>query len=66
MLIKKCDACGATFETYGAENEPENASGIILINVDKHGRYFENDPLDLCPSCMGKVYEVLGMKKAVE
>ena len=66
MLIKKCDACGATYEAYGIEQNPENASGIILINTDNKGRYFENDPLDLCKVCMGKVYEVLGMKKAEE
>ena len=60
MKAKKCDRCGSFYEPYGKMQNPKNASGIMLINIDENGKYWVNPITDMCPDCMKQLYDFLG------
>lgn len=48
---KKCDICGKLYEVYDTDRNKENFNAIIPINVDKNGKHWSHDYIDLCPWC---------------
>lgn len=50
-LAKKCDRCGKFYDEYNSAEDDKNINGIMTLNIDKQGRYYNHKPLDLCPFC---------------
>ena len=55
MIAKKCDRCGAYYETYNVEHNQKKTSGMMFLNVDERRCYYDNPVIDLCPECMEAV-----------
>lgn len=51
-LAKLCDRCGKFYKVYNEKNDKKHTNGFVLLNIDKHGKYFSHSPIDLCPECM--------------
>nr|DAH20445.1 MAG TPA: hypothetical protein [Bacteriophage sp.] len=51
-LAKLCDRCGKYYKVYNEKNDKKHTNGFVLLNIDKHGKYFSHSPIDLCPKCM--------------
>ena len=51
----KCDRCGVYYDTYNAKHNAKNTNGMMFLNIDEKGDYFENNAIDLCPKCMEAV-----------
>jgi hypothetical protein len=58
-LAKKCDICGGFYEAYNCNDDPDNPSGIMLVNVCKDDTYFSNDVIDCCPGCMKVICDTI-------
>ena len=61
-LAKKCDRCGNFYESYNTTNDSKNINGIMTLNLDEQGRYYEHKPLDLCPNCKDSFEKWLNKK----
>lgn len=57
-IAKKCDICGKLYEIYDANNNKENFNGLVPINMDKNGKYWSHDHIDLCRECRDAVKKV--------
>lgn len=51
MNAKKCDRCGAFYESYGNRKQ---ANVIKVINADIYGNCPCDKTYDICPGCMEK------------
>lgn len=38
-------------------------NSLILLNTDSNNKYYKHDVIDLCPTCMGKVMDILNPKE---
>lgn len=56
---KRCDRCKAYYDTYNYLNNEKKTSGIMYLNVDSDGRYYQHGAIDLCPACMKLIREVI-------
>lgn len=63
MLARKCDRCGALYESYNVKNCKDKPNGCMVLNIDDEGRYFSHGFIDLCPACMGIFQDFMDMKK---
>ena len=52
---KKCDFCGALYESYNTRNNSDKTNAIKLLNRDARGQYFSHGPYDCCPKCMESI-----------
>lgn len=52
-FAKKCDRCSKLYEEYNTKQDSTKFNGITTLNLDHHGKYYTNAPLDLCPECKG-------------
>jgi uncharacterized CHY-type Zn-finger protein len=59
MIAIKCDRCGAYYDIYNVKNNSEKTNGIMFLNIDKKGNYFEHKVIDLCPECMEAVKKIV-------
>lgn len=51
MTVKKCDRCGFVYDMYGEDEDENDVNGLILVNLDNRGKYFEQKHVELCPTC---------------
>lgn len=58
-LAKKCDICGSFYEPYNCNDDPDNPSGIMLVNVCADNTYFSGDVTDCCPECMATIMDAI-------
>lgn len=64
MNARKCDVCGMLYENYNKSNNKDKPNSLALLNTDEKNRYYSHDRIDLCPSCMEKIMQILrGNKK---
>ena len=63
---KKCDRCGKLYEPYNTKNDSKNFNGIMTVNIDACGEYYDHNPMDLCPKCKDSFEEWLFAGKPVE
>ena len=48
---KKCDRCGKLYNAYNIRNDAKHINGIMTVNIDHYGRYYDHTAKDLCPEC---------------
>lgn len=65
MLAKKCDICGAFYESYNERNDPCSPSGFMLVNVCANGSYYESGITDCCPKCMAAIMDTIESLKPI-
>ena len=63
---KKCDRCGKLYELYNIKNDSKNINGIMTVNIDHYGEYYDHKPKDLCPECKDSFDEWWFTDKQVE
>lgn len=63
---RKCDACGKFYEVYNIVENRKKPSGIRLLNIDHEGKFYQHEPIDLCPDCMNSIMYILNQKKEEE
>ena len=62
---KKCDRCGKLYEPYNTKNDAKHVNGIMTVNIDSYGEYYDHKPVDLCPKCKDSFEEWLFAGKPV-
>lgn len=62
MLARKCDRCGALYESYNTANRKDSPNGFMLLNIDDRRLYFSHGPYDLCPVCMRELQDFICKK----
>ena len=63
---KQCDRCGKLYNSYNIKNDTKNINGIMTVNIDTYGRYYDHKPKDLCPECKDSFEEWLFAGKSFE
>ena len=48
---KQCDRCGKLYNSYNIKNDAKHINGIMTLNIDPYGRYYDHNAKDLCPEC---------------
>ena len=54
-VAKQCDICGKFYDLYNIKKDDKNTNGLMFLNIDGAMLYYENDPIDCCPTCMDLV-----------
>ena len=62
---KKCDRCGKLYNSYNTKNDAKHINGIMTVNIDPYGEYYDHKPVDLCPKCKDSFEEWLFAGKPV-
>lgn len=62
MLAKKCDRCGKLYEHYGNNNKREYNAVKPIYRGWTGNEYAINNPIDLCPECMGNFKDFMKAK----
>ena len=62
-----CECCGKPFDLNHKDNGNSNhVNGISFIDLDVDERYYSRETVALCPDCLAKVFNTLGMTKKGE
>ena len=48
---RECDRCGNLYKPYNTANNNKKINGIMVLNIDAQGRFYEHKAIDLCPDC---------------
>ena len=56
---KKCDVCKAFFDPYNVKKDPKNVNGIMFLNIDEKGLYFQHQTIDCCPKCISEIHNCI-------
>lgn len=54
-IAKKCDICGAYYDSYNEANNLSKPNGYMLLNIDKKRQHWSHGPYDCCPKCMESI-----------
>ena len=65
-VAKQCDRCEKFYNSYNIKNDAKNINGIMTVNIDHYGEYYDHKPMDLCPECKDSFDEWLFAVKPVE
>lgn len=64
---RRCDICGAFYDSYNVQNNEEKPNGFMLVNIDDRQKYFHHYPYDCCPLCMNSIMKhIESLKKEYE
>ena len=62
-MARKCDRCGALYESYQNCKSVKRANAIILIDRDYKNQFWERETYDLCPDCQRELCNWLNAAK---
>ena len=54
-VAKKCDICGAFYETYNESKDERKPNGFMTLNIDSKQHYWSHEAVDCCPKCMESI-----------
>ena len=62
-ILTRCARCGCTFNLEHQDNKwSKHSNAILLVDMDKDGRYHERLTRRLCPECISRVKKFLNFQ----